>query len=137
MTATAVAPSTTWAFVTIKPSFETTKPEPVASPCCVPPKSDSWLTCEVTFTTESFACAYTCAASSVPFAPLRSAIRTCVSRGASIVVVAVWPSSPATAITAAPPAAPRTAAAVRVRSAFGVCMSRMVRANPETTRNCA
>ena len=39
LTETAVAPSTTWAFVTIKPALEMTKPVPVASP---------WSVCDLT-----------------------------------------------------------------------------------------
>ncbi len=42
-TRTSEAPSTTWALVRIVPSLSTTKPEPVAVPCCGSPNGESVL----------------------------------------------------------------------------------------------
>ena len=42
-TFTSLAPSTTWALVRIVPSLPTTKPEPVAVPCCGRPNGECVL----------------------------------------------------------------------------------------------
>jgi hypothetical protein len=41
LTVTFEAPSTTWALVMIVPSLSTTKPDPVAVPCCCWPNASS------------------------------------------------------------------------------------------------